>query len=119
MPKLTVKVVTLWYRAPELLLGNPNYGPGVDMWSLGCIIVELIQKRPLFPASTEADLINMIYSLLGTPSPEAFEKLKPPGSSLVCPPYQPSQFSVSHQPALIRACHARQTRVYTNVYLTY
>ena len=95
MPNLTTKVVTLWYRAPELLYGNPNYGTEVDMWSLGCIIVELIQGRPLFPASNEVELLGMIYNLMGTPSPSAFERMKAPSSTMVCPDYKPSQFAVS------------------------
>ena len=94
MPALTTKVVTLWYRAPELLYGNPNYDTAVDMWSLGCIIVELIQGRPLFPASTEVDLLGRIYALLGTPSPEVFERMKAPGSAMECPDRRkPSTFA--------------------------
>ena len=45
---LSPNVVTLWYRAPELLLLSKEYTPAVDMWSVGCIFAELILKRPLF-----------------------------------------------------------------------
>ena len=100
MPHLTTKVVTLWYRAPELLYGNPNYDTAVDMWSLGCIIVELIQGRPLFPATSEVELLGMIYGLLGTPRQEAFARMKAPGSSLECPDYKPSQFDAKYRHVL-------------------
>lgn len=100
MPHLTTKVVTLWYRAPELLYGNPNYDTAVDMWSLGCIIVELIQGRPLFPASSEVELLGMIYSLLGTPAPENFAHMKAPGSTLECPDPKRSQFEARYRSIL-------------------
>jgi cyclin-dependent kinase 10 len=64
----TPKVVTLWYRAPELLLGTSSYGPAVDMWSIGCIVGELLLHRPLIPASTELGQLTAICNLLGTPS---------------------------------------------------
>ena len=47
----TNKVITLWYRPPELLLGEERYGPAVDVWSCGCILGELFQKKPLFQVS--------------------------------------------------------------------
>lgn len=49
----TVKVVTRWYRAPELLLGQSRYNESVDMWSIGCFIAELFLGSPLFPALTD------------------------------------------------------------------
>ena len=45
---LTVKVVTIWYRAPELFLGLRNYSTKIDMWSLGCLMAELMIRKPLF-----------------------------------------------------------------------
>jgi serine/threonine protein kinase len=45
----THEVITLWYRAPEILMGSRHYSTGVDMWSVGCIFAEMITKRPLFP----------------------------------------------------------------------
>jgi cyclin-dependent kinase 12/13 len=50
---LTSRVVTLWYRAPELLLGAVDYGVGVDLWSVGCILAELFAGKPIMPARTE------------------------------------------------------------------
>jgi len=51
----THEVVTLWYRTPEILLGQKQYALGVDMWSLGCIFAEMAQKRPLFIGDSEID----------------------------------------------------------------
>ena len=45
----THEVITLWYRAPEILLGSRHYSTGVDIWSIGCIMAELANKRPLWP----------------------------------------------------------------------
>ncbi|KAJ4960418.1 hypothetical protein NE237_020328 [Protea cynaroides] len=61
-------VVTLWYRAPELLLGAKQYSTAIDMWSLGCIMAELLAKEPLFPGKTEVDQIDKIFKMLGTPN---------------------------------------------------
>ena len=63
----TQLVVTLWYRAPELLLGCTTYGPEIDMWSLGCIFAELVLCQPLLPGRGELDQIDRIFKLLGTP----------------------------------------------------
>ncbi|OVA15389.1 Protein kinase domain [Macleaya cordata] len=61
-------VVTLWYRAPELLLGEKQYSTAIDMWSLGCIMAELLSKEPLFNGKTEFDQLDKIFRTLGTPS---------------------------------------------------
>jgi len=60
--------VTLWYRAPELLLGTTEYSTPVDMWSVGCIFAEIISKRPLFDGDSEQDQIKKIFRILGTPN---------------------------------------------------
>ncbi|RMZ82098.1 hypothetical protein DV737_g2174, partial [Chaetothyriales sp. CBS 132003] len=60
-------VVTLWYRAPEILLGGRQYSTGVDMWSVGAIFAEMCTKKPLFPGDSEIDEIFKIFKLLGTP----------------------------------------------------
>ena len=59
-PKLTQLVVTLWYRAPELLLGAETYGAEVDMWSVGCIFGELLTKDPLFQGKNEVDQLAKV-----------------------------------------------------------
>ncbi|GAA0139560.1 non-receptor serine/threonine protein kinase [Lithospermum erythrorhizon] len=64
----TQLVVTLWYRAPELLLGAKQYSTAIDMWSLGCIMAELLSKGPLFNGKSELDQIDKIFRTLGTPN---------------------------------------------------
>ncbi|XP_026496091.2 cyclin-dependent kinase 12 isoform X2 [Vanessa tameamea] len=65
----TNKVITLWYRPPELLLGEERYGPAVDVWSMGCILGELFLKHPLFQANIEMMQLEMISRVCGTPTP--------------------------------------------------
>lgn len=67
MRAYTHEVVTLWYRAPEILLGTKFYSTGVDIWSLGCIFAEMILKRPLFPGDSEIDQLYRIFRTRGTP----------------------------------------------------
>ena len=69
-------MVTLWYRAPEILLGSPSYSTAIDIWSLGCIFVELVTKTPLFTGDSELDQIYRIFKILGTPSQEEWPELK-------------------------------------------
>lgn len=58
-------VVTLWYRAPELLLGQKEYSTHIDVWSIGCILAELVQMKPLFCGKSEQDQLHLMYKLLG------------------------------------------------------
>ena len=58
--QLTGHVVTRWYRAPELILLEKDYGPAIDMWSVGCILAELLDGCPIFPGSTDFDQIARI-----------------------------------------------------------
>lgn len=67
-PNLTQLVVTLWYRAPELLLGSARYDNAIDVWSIGCILGELVRKEPLLTGKNEADQLSKIFSLVGTPN---------------------------------------------------
>lgn len=62
------QVVTLWYRPPEILLGVKAYALPTDMWSIGAIIAEMCNKRPLFPGDSEIDEIFRIFRMRGTPS---------------------------------------------------
>lgn len=55
------KVVTLWYRAPEILLGSKTYAPPVDLWSVGTILGEMVTKTPMFPGDSEIDEIYKIF----------------------------------------------------------
>lgn len=58
---LTIEVITRWYRSPDLLLGSNKYLPAVDVWSVGCILVEMSNKRALFPGDSEIDQIHRIF----------------------------------------------------------
>lgn len=58
---LTPKVVTLWYRAPEILLGDDKYSAAVDMWACGCIFGELLLQEPLMPGQNELEQLELIY----------------------------------------------------------
>ncbi|XP_068211351.1 cyclin-dependent kinase 1 isoform X1 [Palaemon carinicauda] len=64
----THEVVTLWYRAPEVLLGSSRYSCPVDIWSLGCIFAEMVTKRPLFHGDSEIDQLFRIFRTLTTPT---------------------------------------------------
>lgn len=62
------EVVTLWYRAPDVLLGSRTYNTSIDIWSAGCIMAEMYTGRPLFPGTTNEDQINRIFRIMGTPT---------------------------------------------------
>lgn len=64
----TNEVVTLWYRAPELLLGQTTYSTSIDIWSAGCIFAEMVTKKPLFPGDSMIDQLFRIFKTLGTPN---------------------------------------------------
>ncbi|EIN10645.1 Pkinase-domain-containing protein [Punctularia strigosozonata HHB-11173 SS5] len=66
----TNRVITLWYRPPELLYGATVYGPEVDMWSAGCIMLELFTKKPVFQGNDEIHQLDVIFKILGTPTTE-------------------------------------------------
>ena len=69
----THEIVTLWYRAPEVLLGAKHYAPAVDMWSVGCIFAELARKQAIFPGDSELQQLLHIFKLLGTPNEDVWE----------------------------------------------
>ncbi|EZG87171.1 protein kinase domain protein [Gregarina niphandrodes] len=66
-PRLTNRVVTLWYRSPELLLGAREYTAAADMWSAGCLVYEMLTSKPLFNGSTEEAMIEQLFGKLGVP----------------------------------------------------
>ncbi|KAL7444975.1 hypothetical protein ACHAXM_010996 [Skeletonema potamos] len=70
--KMTQCVVTLWYRAPELLFSESMYGPEIDMWSIGCIFGELLIKDAILKGTGELDQIQKIFKLLGTPTDDQY-----------------------------------------------
>jgi len=73
--KLTHEVVTLWYRAPDVLLGNQQYGSAVDMWSVGCIFVEMMTGSPPFAETSELMQLKRIFSVMGTPSVQSWPSI--------------------------------------------
>nr|CAB3229339.1 cyclin-dependent kinase 1-like [Phallusia mammillata] len=68
----THEVVTLWYRAPEVLLGSSRYSTPVDVWSIGTIFAEMATKRPLFHGDSEIDQLFRIFRVLGTPTDDVW-----------------------------------------------
>ena len=72
----THEVVTLWYRPPDVLLGNKIYGTTVDMWSIGCIFAEMVSGKPLFTGNSESDQLKKIFEIKGTPNDNYASSLK-------------------------------------------
>ncbi|KAK4256751.1 hypothetical protein QN277_006436 [Acacia crassicarpa] len=72
----TNRVVTLWYRAPELLLGSTYYGFDIDLWSAGCLLAEMFLGKPIMPGRTEVEQLHMIFKLCGSPTEDYWKKLK-------------------------------------------
>ncbi|CAO1628406.1 unnamed protein product [Parajaminaea phylloscopi] len=68
----TSMVVTRWYRPPELLAGERKYGPPVDMWGLGCILAEMILRRPMFKGASEINQLELIADLCGSPNDDVY-----------------------------------------------
>ncbi|GKV24471.1 hypothetical protein SLEP1_g34083 [Rubroshorea leprosula] len=87
---LTSRVVTLWYRPPELLLGATDYGVAVDLWSSGCILAELFAGKPIMPGRTEVEQLHKIFKLCGSPSEEYWRRSKLPHATIFKPshPYR-------------------------------
>ncbi|KAL5995981.1 hypothetical protein ACLOJK_026054 [Asimina triloba] len=87
---MTSRVVTLWYRPPELLLGATDYSVGVDLWSAGCILAELLAGKPIMPGRTEVEQLHKIFKLCGSPSEEYWKKSKLPHATIFKPqqPYK-------------------------------
>ncbi|GFP81902.1 probable serine/threonine-protein kinase at1g54610 [Phtheirospermum japonicum] len=82
---MTSRVVTLWYRPPELLLGATYYGVGIDLWSAGCILAELFAGKPIMTGRTEVEQLHRIFKLCGSPSEEYWKKSKLPHATIFKP----------------------------------
>lgn len=74
-PIMTEYVATRWYRAPEIVLGSNRYTKSVDIWSVGCILAELINEKPLFPGKSTYNQIELILEVIGKPSQEDVESI--------------------------------------------
>ena len=72
LKKYTKEIETLWYRAPELMLGESKYSFNVDIWALGCLFAEMITKKPLFMGDSQVDQLFKIFSVFGTPNEESW-----------------------------------------------
>lgn len=75
-PVLTDYVATRWYRAPEILLGSTKYTKGVDMWSVGCILGELLCGKPMFPGTSTMNQLQRIITVTGEPKPEDIDAIQ-------------------------------------------
>ncbi|XP_019195446.1 PREDICTED: probable serine/threonine-protein kinase At1g54610 isoform X2 [Ipomoea nil] len=84
---MTSRVVTLWYRPPELLLGATKYGETVDLWSAGCVFAELFFGRPILKGRTEVEQLHKIFKLCGSPSDDYWEQSKLPLAAIFKPQY--------------------------------
>jgi len=91
---LTREVVTLWYRAPEILLGCKTYDATVDIWSAGLIIAEMIKGMPVASGDSEIDQLFKVFKILGTPSPDIWKDiLKLPHFNPLFPQFKPADLS--------------------------
>ncbi|KQK15424.1 protein IMPAIRED IN BABA-INDUCED STERILITY 1 [Brachypodium distachyon] len=82
---LTSRVVTLWYRPPELLLGSTHYDSAVDLWSVGCVFAEILRGKPILQGRTEVEQLHKIFKLCGSPADEYWKKSKLPHATIFKP----------------------------------
>ena len=82
-PILTEYVATRWYRAPEILLGSTKYTKGVDMWSMGCILAEMMLGKPLFPGTSTLNQIQRVLEVTGRPSKEEMLSVQAPQAETI------------------------------------
>jgi len=95
-PVLTDYVATRWYRAPEILLGSTKYTYGVDMWSSGCILGELLLGKPIFPGSSTMNQLDRIMELTGRPTAGDLEVIASPYAATMmenCATVEPKRVS--------------------------
>ena len=78
IPLLTDYVATRWYRAPEILLGSNKYTKGGDMWSLGCILAELLLGKPVFPGTSTLNQLDRVMEIIGRPTADDIEAIDCP-----------------------------------------
>lgn len=77
-PLLTDYVATRWYRAPEILLGSNKYTYSVDMWSVGCILCELLLGKPVFPGTSTLNQIDRVMEITGRPNADDLDSINSP-----------------------------------------
>eukprot|EP00877_Chromochloris_zofingiensis_P003410 jgi/Chrzof1/1306/Cz10g02130.t1_MAPK5 len=106
-PILTDYVATRWYRAPEILLGSTQYTFGVDMWSSGCILGELLNGKPIFPGSSTMNQLDRIMELTGRPAQEDLDAIQSPFAATMmesCSVTQPKKLADIFPHASKEAC---------------
>ncbi|KAK4479152.1 hypothetical protein RD792_014663 [Penstemon davidsonii] len=96
--QLTSCVGTRWFRSPELLYGSTNYGPEIDLWSIGCIFSELLSLEPIFPGTSDIDQLGKVFSVLGNLTEEVW-----PGC-VHLPDYKLISFGEVETPSGLDAC---------------
>lgn len=84
--QLTAYVATRWYRAPEIMLCWREYTRAVDMWSVGCILAEIVGRRPLFPGTDFLHQLQLVTDVIGTPSHSDIEAIKNENAGNMCAP---------------------------------
>lgn len=91
---MIIKVATRWYRAPELLYCASKYDEGVDLWAVGCIFGELLNKSPLFAGDTDIEQLSLVIRALGTPNKKIWPSLTelPDYNKIEFPNYDPIPF---------------------------
>eukprot|EP00516_Mucochytrium_quahogii_P006249 CAMPEP_0203763802 /NCGR_PEP_ID=MMETSP0098-20131031/16900_1 /ASSEMBLY_ACC=CAM_ASM_000208 /TAXON_ID=96639 /ORGANISM=" , Strain NY0313808BC1" /LENGTH=639 /DNA_ID=CAMNT_0050659047 /DNA_START=52 /DNA_END=1969 /DNA_ORIENTATION=- len=98
--KYTNKVITLWYRPPELLLGETQYDMSVDMWSVGCIFLELMVGMPILQGKTEIEQLKRILELCGLPTQKDWARIKElPNYSMLKTLEKPPETSAEDSPS--------------------
>ncbi|KAJ0900718.1 putative protein-serine/threonine kinase CMGC-CDK-Pl family [Helianthus annuus] len=93
--KYTHEILTLWYRAPEVLLGSTHYSTAVDMWSVGCIFAELVTNTAIFAGDSELQQLLHIFRLLGTPNEEIWPGVSKLKDWHEYPQWKPKQISTA------------------------
>uniref|UniRef100_A0A7S2HGD2 Protein kinase domain-containing protein n=1 Tax=Octactis speculum TaxID=3111310 RepID=A0A7S2HGD2_9STRA len=105
---VTVYVVTRWYRAPELITGRgaeTGYGPSIDLWSVGCIFAEMLNRRPLFPGKDHLHQLRLITSLYETVEEEEEETFEGHDSSSPPSKTSPTRSKEDRQPSSVLSPH--------------
>lgn len=99
-------VVTLWYRAPELLLGSSKYSAPIDMWSVGCIFAEWLNKGvPLLQGRSEMQMVDQIFRLLGAPNERTWPGIREmPNASKLSFAHFPTHNSIRQRLSMTEAC---------------
>jgi serine/threonine protein kinase len=100
-PRYNNNVVTRWYRAPELILGSETYSEAIDVWAVGCILAEFMDRKPLFPGSDDRDMAQRIFSMLGTPTEASW------------PGVEKYKLYHSYAPALLRTSRSQLRQHFT------